>query len=286
MKYQPIIIIGAPRSGTNILRNTLSVLPDAGTWDCDEIPYIWRYGNKKFPTDLLTPDMVSPKIQRYIRSQFEKISKRTNNKYVIEKTCANSLRVGFVDRIFPEAKYIFIIRNGIDVVSSSIIRWRAQFELSYTLKKMKYVPKLDIPYYWFEYLNNRLHKKLNNDRLKFWGPKFMLDEELKYLSLEKISALQWVSCVENSHKSFNVIDDKKVFRLKYENFVSDPLMVIEEIAEFVGLSVEKSISFPSIKNTSIGKGSKSLRNDQLKKILPIIKDTMDSYNYLCPGNEL
>ena len=39
----PIIIIGAPRSGTNILRNTLTTFFEIGTWDCDEIPYIWLY---------------------------------------------------------------------------------------------------------------------------------------------------------------------------------------------------------------------------------------------------
>ena len=44
-KINPIIIIGAPRSGTNILRDTISSFNEVGTWDCDEIPYIWLYGS-------------------------------------------------------------------------------------------------------------------------------------------------------------------------------------------------------------------------------------------------
>ena len=223
--------------------------------------------------------MVTPKIKKYIRSQFEKISTH-NNKHIIEKTCANSLRVNFVDAIFPEAKFIYIIRNGIDVTHSIMKRWESEFSLSYTLKKMKFVPKLDIPYYGMELLKNRIYKK-NNNRLKFWGPKFFQDEELSDLSLEEISALQWVSCVDHANQSFNKIDSKRVFRLKYENFVTDPTKVIEKITKFIGLSGEKRISFPSITNTNIGKGNEKLDNSKLKKIQPIIKETMDINNYSC-----
>ena len=164
--HNPVIIIGAPRSGTNILRDTLTVFSEVGTWDCDEIPYIWRYGNKQFPTDLLTPEMVTPKIKKYIRSQFEKISRKMNCNNIIEKTCANSLRVGYVDKILPNAKYIFILRNGIDAVYSAMQRWGAKMSLSYTLKKLKYVPLSNIPYYGFNYISNRLYKIKNGRWIK------------------------------------------------------------------------------------------------------------------------
>ena len=48
---QDVIIIGAPRSGTNMLRDALTALPDCGTWPCDEINYVWRHGNVGFPSD-------------------------------------------------------------------------------------------------------------------------------------------------------------------------------------------------------------------------------------------
>ena len=90
-----------------------------------------------------------------------------------------------------------------------------------------------------------------------------------------------MSCVDHANQSFNKIDNKRVFRLKYENFVTDPTKVIEEIAEFIELSGEKRISFPSITNTNIGKGNEKLDNSKLKKIQPIIKETMDINNYSC-----
>ena len=276
-----IIIIGAPRSGTNILRDTLSTIKNIGTWDCDEIPYIWRYGNKKILTDILTPDMVTPKIKSFIRYQFEKIKNNSRTNIILEKTCANSLRVDFINELFPEAKFIYIIRNGIDVTHSIMKRWESDFSLSYTLKKFKFVPKLDIPYYSIKFLKNRFYKKKNNNRLKFWGPRFAKAEELSGLSLEELSAKQWVACVDRSNASFKKIDPSRVFKLTYENFVTSSQNQIEKMAEFIGVSIGDNMQFPSLNDSSIGKGVKKLSPSQIELIKPIIERTMIENNYSC-----
>ena len=74
------------------------------------------------------------------------------------KTCSNSLRVNFVNEIFPEAKYIFLVRNGIDVVASMKKRWKTKFEPLFIFKKALYTPITDMPYYTIKYLYNRLYK--------------------------------------------------------------------------------------------------------------------------------
>ena len=277
----PIIIIGAPRSGTNILRNTLTAFFEIGTWDCDEIPYIWLYGNKKHPTDLLSPQMITPNIKGYITNQFSKISKKLGNDFILEKTCANSLRVDFIERIIPDAKYIYIKRNGLDATYSIMQRWNASFSLSYTLKKFKYVPKTDIPYYGVKFLKNRFYKKKNNDRLKFWGPRFTKAEDLSNLSLEEISAKQWVACVDRSNASFKKIDPSRVFKLTYENFVTSSQNQIEKMAEFIGVSIRDNMQFPFVNDSSIGKGVKKLSPSQIELIKPIIERTMIENNYPC-----
>ncbi|MDN5869897.1 MAG: sulfotransferase [Nitrococcus sp.] len=35
--YQPVVIIGAPSSGTNMLRDVLTPIPDVPTWPCENI---------------------------------------------------------------------------------------------------------------------------------------------------------------------------------------------------------------------------------------------------------
>ncbi|MDZ7846842.1 MAG: sulfotransferase [Owenweeksia sp.] len=155
---QPVIIIGAGRSGTNILRDSICSLPGFETWPCDEINYIWRHGNIGKATDRFTPEDARPSVKKFIRSQFEKFQRSSGAGTVVEKTCANSLRVAFINEILPGARYIFIVRNGYDVTSSAMARWRATLDLDYILKKARYVPKSDIPYYASRYLANRIKK--------------------------------------------------------------------------------------------------------------------------------
>jgi len=45
----PVIIIGAPRSGTNIIRDVIVTNNNFTTWPCDEINYVWRYKNLEYP---------------------------------------------------------------------------------------------------------------------------------------------------------------------------------------------------------------------------------------------
>ena len=154
----PVIIIGAPRSGTNMLRDILTSLPNVTTWPCDEINTIWRHGNVQHPSDEFTPAMARPEVSYYIQSQFDWIARKNCAHWVVEKTCANSLRVGFVDRIIPEAKYIFIRRDGLDSVCSALKRWTATLDIPYLARKARFVPFTDVPHYAFGYLCNRMYR--------------------------------------------------------------------------------------------------------------------------------
>ena len=76
MGRQDLIIIGAPRSGTNMLRDVLVRFPGVATWPCDEINYIWRHGNLRYPSDEFPAERADARVQRYIRAQFDWVEKR------------------------------------------------------------------------------------------------------------------------------------------------------------------------------------------------------------------
>src|SRR5690606_6118161 len=156
MEVQKLIIIGALRSGTNMLRDVLTSFDGVETWPCDEINYIWRYGNARYPSDEIPVSAVRPRVKTYIRQQFDKLAEKTSAQIIVEKTCANSLRVPFVDEIMENAKYIFIVRDGMDSVGSAKLRWTANLDLSYVLQKARFIPILDIPYYALKYARNRV----------------------------------------------------------------------------------------------------------------------------------
>jgi Sulfotransferase domain len=283
--YKPVVIIGAPRSGTNMLRDFLVELPGVDTWPCDEINYIWRHGNISHKSDEFLPQLASQSICKYIRGQFDALQKKYHSNYIIEKTCANSLRVGFVNKVLPDAKYIFLIRDGLDVIGSAKLRWKAKLDILYILKKVRYVPWVDLPYYGFKYFGNRLAKIFSEDgRLSFWGPQLNdMDNLLKSYSLEQVCAVQWQRCIEASEFAFSQMTEDKIYKLRYEDFIRNPSDEYKNICTFLGLVQPDEEFLNNITSTvsvsSIGKGRNTLTQQQLDDILPIISKTLKKYGY-------
>ena len=133
-KFKNVIIIGAPRSGTNMLRDVLCSIEGFDTWPCDEINFIWRHGNIKSQSDELRTDQANDYVKKFIRDKFCRLQKKKNSKVIVEKTCANSLRVPFVNEIIPDAKFIYIKRDMLDVVGSAKHRWKAPISYLFTKK--------------------------------------------------------------------------------------------------------------------------------------------------------
>ena len=188
-----LVIVGAPRSGTNMLRDILTSLDHIETWPCDEINYIWRHGNVWNASDELLIQDLTPRIAKFIRARFKDIREKYNAKIVVEKTCANSLRVPFVDSVLPDAKYIFIYRDGFDVTGSAKERWTASLDIPYLLAKARFVPLVDLPIYALRYLWARLYRFLSTEkRVSFWGPSCLgVHDKLRSHSLSEVCALQW-----------------------------------------------------------------------------------------------
>ena len=279
-----VIIIGAGRSGTNMLRDVLCRLPGFGTWPCDEINPIWRHGNLRYHSDDFSPNMARPEVQKYIRGRFESFKRRHRLRTVGEKTCANSLRVGFINRVLPEAKFIFIRRNGLDAVSSALNRWSAEVDLAYQLRKARFVPVSDLPYYAFRFVKARLYRLYSQEnRLAFWGPQLNgMEELLARYSLEEVCALQWKRCVDRAMEDFSLISPGRVVEIGYEDFVTSPEVELERILGFLGYRMELgavSKAVADVSPTSIGKGMATLGDERIQRILPHIYDTQQKLGY-------
>ena len=193
LPFTPLVIIGAGRSGTNALRDALTRLPRFATWPCDEINPIWRHGNLDFPNDEIPAERASPAVRKSIRRAFQRIWRQQGRpEFVVEKTCANALRVPFVDAVLPEARYIHIVRNGFDIVASAQKRWRGELEipgLPYYLAKARYAPLTDLPHYAVSAVRNRLAIKLGRqEHFDSWGPRFAGLEALAETPLDEIVA--------------------------------------------------------------------------------------------------
>lgn len=277
-----IIIIGAPRSGTNMLRDVLTSLPGFVTWDCDEINLTWRHGNRDVPHDELTPRHARNEVRDYVRGRFERVRNRVPAATVVEKTCANSLRVEFVHRIKPEARYIFITRDGLDAAASAMQRWHAPFDLSYTLPKVKQAPITDLPHYGVRFLVSRWQRKGGGDHGHgWWGPKLQDWEHLtRTRPLDEVCLAQWRGCVDAAERGLAKVPAEQVYRIGYEHFVSQPQVGLRSLLDFLEEPArydERAIA--GVTATSIGKGRAGFTDAERARLVAVAGQTLERLGY-------
>ena len=272
---EPVIIIGAGRSGTNALRDALCTLRQFQTWPCDEINYIWRHGNREEPTDQFDRSHARPDVSAFIQSAFDKQQATDSQATVIEKTCANSLRVGFVHEIFPAARFIHIVRDGRDVAASAMDRWTADLDIPYLAAKARFVPPSDLPYYASRYIGSRAAKiRSDEDRLSWWGPKFVGMEDLTpETPLIEVAARQWERCVSLAIEQLAEIPSSQVINVEYKDLAQDPKGTLKRITDSLGEPVQDTaltIAANTIHGGSVGKWKTVLTAEDLKSLNPIV----------------
>lgn len=285
MTTKNVVIVGAPRSGTNMLRDVLTALDGIGTWPCDEINYIWRHGNVRYPSDELPRENATPPVQRYIRKQFQWVADTYGARIVVEKTCASCLRIPFVDQVVPDAKYIYIYRDGIDATGSAKLRWTAKLDIPYLLEKVRFVPRLDLPYYAFRYFWSRVYRLFSREkRLAFWGPKLDdMESILERHTLNEVCAIQWQRCVDQADAALSAMPEGKVIRVKYEDFVSRPGEELTRILDFLGYQATPETVAEVVKGVSsksLGKGRKALGDDEVRRLEALVGASLKRYGYL------
>ncbi len=287
---RPIIIVGAGRSGTNMLRDLLCMNQRFVTWPCDEINYIWRYGNRDYETDELLAEQADLKTQEFIKTAFSRLQKQTPSSRIVEKTCANVLRTPFVQKVFPEAKFIHLVRDGRDVALSAMARWKAPLDLKYLAAKARYVPPSDLPYYASSYFVNRLKKlRSTDDLLKTWGPRFEGMDQLfeDYTALEACS-LQWDYCVRKGAEDLEAMADEQSITVRYEDIVDGKGDTLEKIAQFVEYKDSEEEEFVTFCRENCKVSSKSrwkgeLTEDESGRLNQIIGETLESFGYGLEG---
>ncbi len=285
MKNPPVIIIGAGRSGTNMLRDVLVQLPGVKTWPCDEINYIWRHGNRGYATDEFCRSMATDPVKGYIRRAFHWAERVYNADVVVEKTCANSLRCGFVHEVVPNAKFVHLIRDGRDVAVSAAERWRAPLDVPYLARKARFVPWMDLPYYASRYFGNRVYRIVSGKkRLAVWGPKFDgIDRTFREHSLIEACALQWRRCVQSATSQLSELPAGQVYSLRYEDLTLRPVEEMRKVLDFLGLQcTESRLSelTAEINHRSVGRWRSKMEPQSHSTIQHLIGDELNRHGYV------
>ena len=203
----------------------------------------------------------------------------------MEKTCANSLRVPFVDAVVPEVRDIFIRRDGLDTVGSAMQRWKAPLDIPYLARKARFVPASDLPYYAGRYFWNRLYRLVSRqERLAFWGPQMAdMDQLLAVHPLDEVCAIQWQRCVDHAYDALQAMPPSRWLEVVYEDFVTDPGRELERVLAFLGLEADRHARAAAVRDVhggSVGKGRAALDDETVTRLTALVGGSLGRFGYV------
>lgn len=276
----PVIIIGAARSGTTLLGEILSSHPSFCYWL--EPKYIWRYGNAGATDDVRTAEEASEDVRQYIRKRFRQYLTEQQGEVILEKTPSNCFRVPFIDKVFPEARYIHLVRDGRKVTLSAMQKWTSPPDKSAVFRRFKLqdMPVSEIPYYGLSFLRDIVGRAIMPSRGFVWGPHFPgMKQYRKEHTLMQTCALQWAKSVQAAMEGLADVDKHRIIHIRYEDLVSQPLYEIERIMAFLELSDSKSLNRAIQKIKSQRADITTVEIEQISSVTDILSDQLKVLGY-------
>lgn len=275
-----VFIIGAARSGTKFLRDIIGASPEVAIVPYD-VNYIWRGGNDYFPDDALPARAAASVAQRIAMELKHQAKYRDGKSLLIEKTVSNCLRIPFLEQVFPEAKYVHLLRDGRDVVESAWRKWQEKPDWTYLLNKAKTFPLVNYRYagwYLANIASRLLHRRSG---IRIWGPRYPgIELDLATKSLIEVCARQWAVCVEYARRDLAPLPAERVLTVNYEALVRDA-QAVARIASFAGIHDATSIidAYQNTLRRDIRPSWELLAESDRQMALEIIKPQLTALGY-------
>jgi len=286
---QPIIIIGAARSGTKYLRDILALAPNARKVPYD-INYIWRFGMEKHPDDALPAQLITADKIAFIRANIHRLAKTGQKEDIrlLEKTVGNTLRVPVVEAVFPNALYIHLIRDGRAVTESAMRMWQEPPNWRKLFEKLRGIPLRNISYAFWFFGNFITGIFAGRGGGKIWGPRYpgLTEDVASERDLTEICARQWTISVDTALKDLAEIPQDRQISIRYDELVSGTDK-LTEICDFCGLTNQAEIVSAHQKRVMGGTDDKwrtALSADQQEKIYAIARPTLNQLGYREAGS--
>lgn len=280
----PIILLGNTRSGTTIVQNILSTHPDLVKWY--EPNALWLYADPGRIYDKFDESDATDKVKKYIREKFLKYQKLNGNRVIMEKSPQNILRIPYVRAIFPEATFLYIVRNPFSFISSVEYKWQKTITGRGILRRLKDTPISQLPYWVRRYVMQQFNKRvLRKKYLSIWGPRYNnIYEDLKTHDLLTVIARQWSECSRQAEEALALFGKGQIFRLRYEDFVENPIPNMESICAHCGLEMTGEMVKAANATVKADRQTKWQRftPDDLIRILPEIDEEMHRHGYEIP----
>jgi hypothetical protein len=281
--HPPIIILGAARSGTRLLRSVIAAHPSVREIPFD-INFIWKYGNYGVDHDELSLRHFTARRARFVREFFDRFHAETSASRIVEKTVSNTLRVEFVREVFPDCQLVHLVRDGRDVAASARKMWQAPMNAGDVIKKVRYFPPLAVPTYGVSYLRSYLHRKFRKDgRVKTWGPRFVgIDAVSRTHTVLETCGIQWHRCVDACLRGMQSIPEEQKIEIRFEDLVLDSAAVTGKLLCKLGLGIPDGFERRAsdlMSASNVGKWKRDITSEELDRLMPHIEATMGRLGY-------
>ena len=218
--FNPVFLIGCGRSGTTILGHSIGSHPEI----CylNERLDIW---NKAYPEfDIWSGQTAEPILEAdethlhpekttKLRYELHLEQAVSQSKLVLEKTPINNFRLTFLQVAFPNARYVYLHRNGLDVARS--------------------IERLSSKGGWYG----------KNGNSKWQVLKRLIEQKTTYqpdaLSFYEKALLEWRFSMERSEQFFNQLDSSRFYSLSYASFLENPAFQLKQIYDFLNLEINE-----------------------------------------------
>lgn len=280
----PIILFGNTRSGTTIVQRVVAEHPDIVSWY--EPRTLWLYADPGRRHDVFDEHDATERVKRHIRREFLKYQMKHGDRTVMEKTPANIFKIPYVRAILPEATWLYIVRDPFAFISSVEFKWQSSASIKGIHRRLEHTPITQLLPHAARLLRDQYTKRvLHQKYLKVWGPRYPgIEDDVKTCDLLTVIARQWAEGSRRAEADLACFGEGEVLRLRYEDFVLDPVAHLERICAHCRITMTDGMARAAKEWVKPDRLDKWRRFDprDLARVLPEIRDEMQRHGYEVP----
>ena len=182
---------------------------------------------------------------------------------------------------------MYIVRDPFSFISSVELKWQRPATGKGILRRLKSTPTSQLHHYVGRFIVQQFTKRiLRRKYLTAWGPRYKgMDQDLKTNDLMTVIARQWAVASKKAEQDLALFDEGQVLRLRYEDFVENPVSDLERICAHCGLEMTKEMETAARETVKSDRKTKWHRFDphDLARIIPELRDEMQRHGYEIPG---
>lgn len=270
---KPIFILGTGRSGTTVLGIVLSMHREVGF--LNEPKALWHsaFANEDLIGSYslgsanyrLGKGDATTKVKRDMHRLYGAYLTVTGTQRVVDKYPELIFRTEFVQEIFTDAKFIFLVRNGWDTCSS-IQNWS---------RRLGVETESETHDWWG--VNNRKWKLLLDQVVSKDDAFESIFQEIKVISNHQdMAAVEWIVTMREGLRLVRQ-NQENVLMLKYEDLVASPESKMNELFSFCELPVDSvCVEYAAKTLSPVAKAKEFVIHPCL---VPLFKQTMCELGY-------